>query len=161
MADRRQSRDTPVAGTTKYPTRSAIDELAGHLVRVVDALIQQRMPLADDVDPWLSVAEAAARAGCSTRSVHRALAAGALVGGRVGRRRRIRASAVDAWVATAGAGPRPALAGLPRSVSPERPRLAVLVRCPCPPPRRLLTWRLKKGLECLTSTSSPDVRCAA
>jgi len=96
----------------------AVDELAGQLVRVVDALIEQRMPRGDDPDAWLSVAEAAARAGCSTRSVHRALASGALVGGRVGRRRRIRASAVDSWVAFTGtAEARRALAGPPRTVT--------------------------------------------
>jgi excisionase family DNA binding protein len=99
----------------------AVDELAGQLVRVVDALIEQRMPRGDDADAWLSVAEAAARAGCSTRSVHRALASGALVGGRVGRRRRIRASAVDSWVASTGTAEAPALAGVPRTVTTKAP----------------------------------------
>jgi excisionase family DNA binding protein len=108
-----------VSQTVTHAQQTAVaQELADEIVRVVAALVDERLPRPADADTWLSIAEAATRAGCSTRSVHRALASGALVGGRVGRHRRIRASAVDAWVASPKeARPRPVAPALSRTGS--------------------------------------------
>jgi len=122
VSDGRPAQHVPLPATSltaAHAQRTAVaQELADEIVRVVAALVDERLPQPPDADAWLSIAEAAARAGCSTRSVHRALASGALVGGRVGRHRRIRASAVDAWVASpTEARPQPASAARSRSGS--------------------------------------------
>lgn len=51
-------------------------------------------------DPWLTVDDAAARACCRSATIRRALATGRLRGVRLagGRRWRLRASWVDAWL---------------------------------------------------------------
>lgn len=47
---------------------------------------------------WLIIAQAAERASCSTRTIHRAIAAGELDAGHSGGLVRIRPEAVDAWL---------------------------------------------------------------
>lgn len=102
-----------LAAALAAAVESSLEQLAA--VHLVGA--QPNAPAAQ-LDRWLSVAEVAELAGVSTRTVHRALRSGALLGDRIGgagSRWHIRPEAVWEWLRpqTAGAPSRPARPATP------------------------------------------------
>lgn len=78
--------------------------------------------------PWLTVAEARARAKCGPRTIYRAIRAGRLKAVQLTRRRelRIRQDWLDAWMEAAAVVLNPHAPGGPVAVAPLRQRGAHL-----------------------------------
>jgi len=109
----------------------ADDVLAALAIVLRPLLVEANSTTERGVAQWLSPAQAAEHAGVHRRTIYRALAAGALCGGRVattkrGSRWRIRLEDVDAWI-EAGA---PTTADRPPAVTHTRPREARAERTP-------------------------------
>jgi excisionase family DNA binding protein len=82
-----------------------VPDILDALEKLVDERVEARLA---DLDaeatgaPWLSIREAAERAGVSERSLERAIASGRLRSSTVGRRRLVHRDDLDAYVRAAG-----------------------------------------------------------